>query len=141
MASEMAQEVRMARGAALATALASPVVLAVAWLAAALPGLLGAAFGLALAVAFFSATLLAVGAAGRASPDLMVPAALITFGFKMAVIGMLLFLLRDTTAFDRAAFALSLVAGTCVYLAAEIRFAVTARTTSEVIDEKRAAPR
>jgi ATP synthase protein I len=141
MASEMGQEVRMARGAALATALASPVVLVIAWLAAGGRGLLGAAFGLALAVAFFSATLLAVGAAGRASPDLMVPAALLTFGFKMAVIGMLLFLLRDTTAFDRAAFALSLVAGTCVYLAAEIRFAVRARTTSQVIDEKRAAPR
>ena len=131
----------MARGAALATALASPVVLALAWLAAGGRGLLGAAFGLALAVAFFSATLLAVGAAGRASPDLMVPAALLIFGVKMAVIGMLLFLLRDTTAFDRAAFALSLVAGTCVYLAAEIRFAVRARTTSGVIDGKRAAPR
>jgi hypothetical protein len=45
----------------------------------------------------------------------------------MAAIGMLLFLLRDTTAFDREAFALSLVAGTCVYLAAEIRFALRAR--------------
>jgi ATP synthase protein I len=141
MASGMAQEVRMARGAALATALASPVVLALAWLAAGGRGLLGAAFGLALAVAFFSATLLAVGAAGRASPDLMVPAALLTFGFKMAVIGMLLFLLRDTTAFDRAAFALSLVAGSCVYLAAEIRFAVRARATSGVIDEKRPGSR
>jgi ATP synthase protein I len=105
----MTEEVRMARGATLATALATPVVLTVAFLAAGGKGVLGAVFGLALAVAFFSATLLAVGAAGRVA------------------IGMLLFLLRDTTAFDRAAFALSLVAGTCVYLAAEIRFAMRAR--------------
>jgi ATP synthase protein I len=116
-------------------------VLAVAFLAAGGKGVLGAVFGLALAVAFFSATLLAVGAAGRVSTDLMVPAALLTFVVKMAAIGMLLFLLRDTTAFDRAAFALSLVAGTCVYLAAEIRFAMRARIPYVVTDEKQAGPR
>jgi len=151
----MTQEVRMARGATLATALATPVVLAVAFLAAGGKGVLGAVFGLALAVAFFSATLLAVGGAGRVSTDLMVPAALLTFIVKMAAIGMLLFLLRDTTAFDREAFALSLVAGTCVYLAAEIRFAMRARIpyvegsgepqggapVGRAADEKKASPR
>jgi ATP synthase protein I len=116
-------------------------VLGLAWPAAGGRGLLGAAFGLALAVGFFSATLLAVGAAGRVSADLMVPAALLTFTLKMAVIGMLLFLLWDTTAFDREVFALSLVAGTCVYLAAEVRFAVRARTPYVVTDEKKPGPR
>jgi ATP synthase protein I len=137
----MTEEVRMARGATLATAAATPVVLAVAFFAAGGRGVLGAAFGLALAVGFFSATLLAVGAAGRVSTDLMLPAALLTFTVKMVAIGMLLFLLRDTTAFDRAAFALSLVAGTCVYLAAEIRFALRARIPYVVVDEKEAGPR
>ncbi|HEU4397218.1 MAG TPA: hypothetical protein VFU54_05185 [Actinomycetota bacterium] len=137
----MTEEVRMARGATLATAAATPVVLAVAFFAAGGRGVLGAAFGLALAVGFFSATLLAVGAAGRVSTDLMLPAALLTFTVKMVAIGMLLFLLRDTTAFDRSAFALSLVAGTCVYLAAEIRFALRARIPYVVVDEKEAGPR
>ncbi len=137
----MTEEVRMARGATLATAVATPVVLAVAFLAAGGKGVLGAAFGLALAVGFFSATLLAVGAAGRVATDLMVPAALLTFMVKMVAIGMLLFLLRDTTAFDREAFALSLVAGTCVYLAAEIRFAMRARIPYVAVDEKEAGPR
>ena len=137
----MTEEVRMARGATLATAAATPVVLAVAFFAAGGRGVLGAAFGLALAVGFFSATLLAVGAAGRVATDLMLPAALLTFVVKMVVIGMLLFLLRDTTAFDRAAFALSLVAGTCVYLAAEVRFALRARIPYVVVDEKDAGPR
>ena len=131
----------MARMAALATAAAAPVVLGLAWWAAGSKGVLGAAFGLALAVAFFSATLLAVGAAGRVQPDLMLPAAVVTFLFKMTVIGLLLFLLRDTTAFDREAFALALVAGTVVYLAAEIRFAVKARVPYVVTDEKRAGSR
>jgi ATP synthase protein I len=137
----MTEEMRMARMAALATAAAAPVVLGLAWWAAGSKGVLGAAFGLALAVAFFSATLLAVGAAGRVQPDLMLPAAVVTFLFKMTVIGLLLFLLRDTTAFDREAFALALVAGTVVYLAAEIRFALKARVPYVVTDEKQAGSR
>jgi ATP synthase protein I len=137
----MSEEVRMARGAALATAAAAPLVLGLAWYAAGSKGLLGAAFGLLLAVAFFSATLLAVGAAGRVQPELMLPAAVLTFAFKMTVIGLLLFLLRDTTAFHRESFALALVAGTVVYLAAEIRFAMRARIPYVVTDEKQAGPR
>jgi len=137
----MTEEVRMARGAALATAAAAPVALGLAWWAAGSKGVLGAAFGLALAIAFFSATLLAVGAAGRVQPELMLPAAVLTFTFKMVVIGLLLFLLRDTTAFDREAFALALVAGTVIYLAAEIRFAMRAKIPYVVTDEKKAGPR
>ncbi len=131
----------MARGAALAPAAVSPVALGLAWYAAGSKGRLGAAFGLVLAVAFFSATLLAVGAAGRVQPELMLPAAVITFAFKMTVIGLLLFLLRDTTAFDREAFALALVAGTVSYLAAEIRFAMRAWVPYVVTDEKEVGPR
>jgi hypothetical protein len=63
----------------------------------------------------------------------------------MTVIGLLLFLLRNTTAFDRPAFALALVAGTVIYLAAEIRFAMRARVHYVVTDEqpagKQAGPR
>jgi ATP synthase protein I len=137
----MTEEVRMARGAALAAAAAAPVALGLAWWAAGSKGVLGAAFGLALAIAFFSATLLAVGAAGRVQPELMLPAAVLTFTFKMVVIGLLLFLLRDTTAFDREAFALALVAGTVIYLAAEIRFAMRAKIPYVVTDEKKAGSR
>jgi len=137
----MTEEGRMARGATLATVAAAPPALGLAWWLTGPKGLLGAAFGLLLAVAFFSATLLAVGAAGRVQPELMLPAAVITFAFKMTVIGLLLFLLRDTTAFDREAFALALVAGTVIYLAAEIRFAVRARIPYVVTDEKEAGSR
>src|SRR5829696_8809981 len=108
----MTEEGRMARGAALATAAAAPVALALAWYAAGSKGLLGAAFGLALAVAFFSATLLAVGAAGRVQPELMLPAALITFEFMTPRIGRMMFLLRANSGFDKEAFAIALVART-----------------------------
>jgi hypothetical protein len=66
----------------------------------------------------------------------MVPAALIVFALKMMVVGLLLFLLRDTTAFDHAAFALSVVVGACAYLAAEMRFALRARIPYVVTDDQ-----
>jgi ATP synthase protein I len=131
----MTEEVRIVRGALLATALVTPIVLIVAGVAVGAKGVLGAAFGLALAAAFFSVTVVAVGAAGRIQPDLMVPAALIVFALKMMVVGLLLFLLKDTTAFDHAAFALSVVAGACTYLAAEMRFALRARIPYVVTDD------
>jgi ATP synthase protein I len=137
----MTEEARIVRGAVLATALVTPVALAVAGLAAGGRGVLGAAFGLALAAAFFSVTVLAVGAAGRIAPDLMLPAALIVFALKMMAVGLLLFLLKDATAFDHAAFALAVVLGACTYLAAEMRLALRARVPYVVTDAEDGEPR
>jgi ATP synthase protein I len=131
----MTEEMRIVRGAVLATAVVTPLALVVAGVAAGYKGVLGAAFGLALAAAFFSVTVVAVGAAGRIQPDLMVPAALIVFALKMMVVGLLFFLLRNTTAFDRGAFALAVVLGTCTYLTAEMRFALRARVPYVVTDD------
>ncbi|HEX6675878.1 MAG TPA: hypothetical protein VF486_12720 [Actinomycetes bacterium] len=120
-------EVRIVRGAVLATALVAPVALAVGWFATGGKGALGVAIGLALAAAFFSVTVVAVGTAGRIAPDLMLPVALIVFALKMMVVGLLLYLLRDVTAFDHAAFALAVVLGAGTYLAAEMRLALRSR--------------
>jgi ATP synthase protein I len=137
----MTEEVRIVRGAVLATALVTPVALAVAWLASGRTGVLGAAFGLVLAAAFFSVTVLAVGAAGRLAPDLMLPVALIVFALKMMVVGLLLFLLRDVTAFDHAAFALAVVLGACTYMVAEMRLALRSRVPYVVTDGEKGEPR
>jgi ATP synthase protein I len=130
----MTEEVRIVRGAVLATAVVTPVALVVAGVAAGGKGVLGAAFGLALAAVFFSVTVVAVGAAGRISLDLMLPAALIVFAGKMMVVGLLLFLLKGTTAFDHGAFALAVVLGACTYLAAEMRLALRSRVPYVVTD-------
>lgn len=132
----MSEEVRIVRGAVLATALVAPVALVVAGVASGRPGVLGAAFGLALAAAFFSVTVVAVGVAGRSEPELMIPVALIVFALKMMAVGLLLFLLRGTTAFDHAAFALSVVLGACTYMAAEIRLVLRSRVPYVVTDAK-----
>jgi ATP synthase protein I len=138
----MTEEVRIVRGAVLATALVAPVALAVGGLAAGGRGVLGVAIGLALAAAFFSVTVVAVGTAGRIAPDLMIPVALIVFALKMLVVGLLLFLLRDVTAFDHAAFALAVVLGAGTYLAAEMRLVLRSRVPYVDVSEvgRRRAP-
>jgi ATP synthase protein I len=83
--------------------------------------------GILLAAVFFSVTVLAVDAAGRVSPQLMMPAALGIYLLKLIVLLVGLVLLRGVTVFDRTAFGLAVVAGTCIYLVAEVRLALKAR--------------
>jgi ATP synthase protein I len=120
-------DVRIVRGAVLATALFAPLAVAAGALAAGARGALGAAIGVALAAIFFSVTVVAVAAAGRVSADLMLPAALGTYTVKLILLGIGLYLLEDTSAFHKPSFALAVVAATLVYLVAEVRLALRAR--------------
>jgi ATP synthase protein I len=128
-------DVWIVRGAVLATLLAAPLAAGAGWLAAGGRGALGAGLGILLAAAFFSVTVLVVDAAGRVSPQLMMPAALGVYVLKLIVLLIGLVLLRGVTAFDRAAFGLAVVAGTCVYLVAEVRMALKARIPYAVIPD------
>jgi ATP synthase protein I len=121
-------DVRIARAGALTTAAVGVPVVIVAGLLAGRTGVYGALLGTGLAVAFFAVTIVAVSVAGRVASELMLPAALGTYLLKVIGIGVALYLLRDTTAFDRTAFALATVIGACVFLVAELRFALRART-------------
>ncbi len=132
-------DVRIVRGAVLATASVGVVVVVVAGLLAGWPGVYGALLGTGLAVAFFAVTLVVVSAAGRIADELMLPAALGTYVVKVIGTGSALFLLRDTTAFDRTAFALAAVTGACVFLVAELRVASRARTPYVTTPEEQQA--
>src|SRR6266540_408324 len=113
-------DVRIVRAGVLSTAAVGVVVVIVAGVLAGRTGVYGALLGTALAMAFFAITIVAVSAAGRVANELMLPAALGTY--------LALFFLRDTTAFNRTAFALATVTGACVFMVAELRFALRART-------------
>jgi ATP synthase protein I len=128
-------DVRIVRGAALATVLAAPVAVLLGWLAAGGRGGLGAGLGILLAAAFFSVTVIAVDAAGRVSPQLMMPAALGVYLVKLIALLVGLVLLRGVTVLDRTSFGLAVVAGTCVYLVAEVRMALKARIPYVVTDD------
>jgi ATP synthase protein I len=121
-------DVRIVRAGVLATAAVGALVVLAAGLLAGTKGVYGALLGTALAMAFFAVTIVAVSAAGRVANELMLPAALGTYLVKVVGIGLALWLLRDTTAFNRPAFALATVIGACVFLVAELRFALRSRT-------------
>lgn len=121
-------DMRIVRGAVLATALVAVVVVVVAGVLAGRTGVYGALFGSGLAIAFFAITIVVVSAAGRIADELMLPVALGTYLVKVIAIALLLILLHDTTAFSRTAFALATVIGACVFLVAELRIALRART-------------
>lgn len=121
-------DVGIVRAGVLTTAAAGVPVVLGAGLLAGWKGVYGALLGTLLAMGFFAVTIVAVSVAARVATDLMLPAALGTYLLKVVGIGLALFLLRDTTAFDRVAFALATVIGASVFLVAELRFALRART-------------
>src|SRR6266540_7043405 len=90
-------DLRIVRGAVLATAAVGVVVVVVAGLLAGKTGVYGALLGTGLAMAFFAITIVAVSAAARVANELMLPAALGTYLVKVIGIGLALFFLRDTT--------------------------------------------
>jgi ATP synthase protein I len=121
-------DVRIVRAGVSTTAAVGVVVVVAAGLLAGWTGVYGALLGTAVAMVFFAITIVAVSAAGRVANELMLPAALGTYLIKVIGIGLALFFLRGTTAFNRTAFALATVIGACVFLVAEVRFALRART-------------
>jgi ATP synthase protein I len=128
-------DAQILRGALIATALALPLAVLLGWLGAGAKGAVGAGLGMALAAAFFSVTAVVVDAAARISNQLILPAALGTYVVKLVLLMVGLLVLADTTAFNRTAFGLAVVAGTCVYLVAEIRMALRARIPLVVIGD------
>ena len=121
-------DLRIVRGAVLATAAVGAIVVVVAALVAGASGVWGALLGTGLAIAFFAITIVAVSAAARVANELMLPVALGTYLVKIVGIALALFLLRDTTAFDRPTFAIATVVGAVVFMTAEMRIAVRSRT-------------
>jgi ATP synthase protein I len=120
-------DVRIVRAGVLTTAAVGVVVVVVAGALAGAKGVWGALLGTALAMAFFAVTIVVVSVAARIANVLMFPAALGTYVLKVIGIGVALYFLRHTTAFDRTAFALATMIGACVFLVAELRIVLRAR--------------
>jgi ATP synthase protein I len=133
-------DVRIVRAGVLTTAAVGVLVVIAAGLLAGPKGVYGALAGTLLAMAFFGITIVVVSAAARVANELMLPAALGTYLIKVIGIGLALFFLRDTTAFNRTAFALATVIGACVFMVAELRFALRSRTPYVTTPQERRPP-
>lgn len=116
----------MLRGALVPTAV---VALAALGVSAALgPRVLaGSALGAGLVVSFFAVTLLAMRAARRFAPEMLLGVALAVYGTKVAVIGGVVFWLRDQPWLSPTAFAATAFACAAVWLAGQVRGFTRAR--------------
>lgn len=111
---------RSVRFGVLALALLALVALPVAAATGGAATVWGAAAGVLLVALFFSLSVLAVTLAGRRNPQLMLPAAVLTYIAKIVVFGVLLAAFEATGWVDITSFAWVVVAGVLAWSAAGI---------------------
>lgn len=99
----------------------------IAFVMAGWPAVLGVLLGLAVVVLFFSISTWAVVAAGRRDDRLTLPAVLIAFTVKVALLGVLLVSIPDSTVVDVIAMAWAVLVGTIVWTVDQIRFVLRQR--------------
>ena len=123
----LASYATVVRRAAVPTAAAAAVMVAVsAWLAG-IKGLIGAACGVAIVVVFFGLSILVVGRAARASQSAMMVAALVTFVVKIVALAVVVSALDGTTAFSTKALGFTAVGCILVWSAAQVIAAMRVR--------------
>jgi ATP synthase protein I len=121
-------DARILRGAAIPSGLAGLAAVAAGLVVAGAAGALGAAIGAVIVIAFFSISVLAVSYASKISPQLMFAAAV--FSYITKIFGMLALVIafEGVTAWNPRAFAWSVIALTLVWIGAEVRATVKAKT-------------
>lgn len=110
----------MLRGALVPTAVVAAAGLAVGLV---LGGrvLAGTAVGAGVVVTFFGVTLLVMSAVRNAAPELLMAVAMSVYATKVAVMGALVFWLRDETWLSATAFAATAIACAVAWLAGQVR--------------------
>lgn len=101
--------------------------------------LLGAALGTIIVVAFFTVGQVAVGAVLRNAPQMAMSVALMVYLLKIGVLFIFIILFQGTTAFDTKVFALTIVACTLAWTAAEVW--IFARTKVLYVDPEQERPK
>lgn len=100
---------------------------------------LGAAIGIGIVVAFFTVGQVVVGAVLKSAPQMAMSVALMVYLLKIGVLFIFIILFQGTTAFDTKVFALTIVACTLAWTAAEVW--IFARTKVLYVDPSQEGPR
>ncbi|TEX50982.1 MAG: hypothetical protein B7C55_07955 [Actinomycetales bacterium mxb001] len=100
---------------------------------------LGAAIGIVIVVAFFTVGQVVVGAVLKSAPQMAMSVALMVYLLKIGVLFIFIILFQGTTAFDTKVFALTIVACTLAWTAAEVW--IFARTRVLYVDPGQEGPR
>jgi ATP synthase protein I len=132
----LASYATVARRAAVPTALAAVLMVALSAGLVGTKGLVGALIGVALVVVFFGISIVVVGRAARISPPAMMIAALASFLVKIVALAVVVSSLDGTTAFSTRALGFTAIACVLVWSAAQVIVAMRVRMLYVEPDEK-----
>ncbi|MEV7183973.1 hypothetical protein [Kitasatospora sp. NPDC093102] len=121
-------DARILRGAAIPTAAAGIIAMAISFAVAGGKGLLGALFGVLLVIAFFSSGQVALDRLTRSNPQIMMAAALLVYTTQILLVGIVLAVFKNTELFNRQAFAFTLLGCALIWTGFQVRGALKAKT-------------
>jgi ATP synthase protein I len=120
-------DARILRGAAIPTAVAGVVAVAIATAVVGSKGLLGALFGALLVMAFFSFGQVALDRLTRNNPQMFMAAGLMVYTTQILLVAVVLAVFKGTTLFDTKVFAFTLLGCVLVWTAGQVRGAMKAK--------------
>ncbi|MEV0535346.1 hypothetical protein [Kitasatospora sp. NPDC050463] len=121
-------DARILRGAAIPTAVAGIIAMAISFAVAGGKGALGALFGTLLVMAFFSFGQVALDRLTRSNPQIMMAAGLLVYTTQILLVGIVLAVFKNTELFNRQAFAFTLLGCALIWTGFQVRGALKAKT-------------
>ncbi|MFJ1704247.1 hypothetical protein [Kitasatospora sp. NPDC088346] len=120
-------DARILRGAAIPTAVAGVVAIAISTALVGAKGLLGALFATLLVMAFFSFGQVALDRLTRNNPHILMAAALLVYTTQILLVGIVLAVFKNTTLFDTKVFGFTLLGCALIWTGFQVRGAVKAK--------------
>jgi ATP synthase protein I len=111
---------RVIRRSAAVTAPVAVIMIGISVALGGVKGVFGALIGVGVVTVFFGISVVAVGRAARVSPQVMMAAAVGTYIIKIIALGIVLFLLQNSTAFSARALGLTALACILVWSGAQV---------------------
>lgn len=115
------------RGAAIPTAVAGVVALALSTALVGTKGLIGALFATLLVLAFFSFGQVALDRLTRNNPQMMMAGGLLVYTTQILLVGIVLAVFKDTTLFDTKVFGFTLLGCALIWTGFQVRGAMKAK--------------
>jgi ATP synthase protein I len=120
-------DARIIRGAAIPTAVAGVIAMAISTAVVGGKGLLGALFATLLVIVFFSSGQLALDRLTRNNPQIMMAAALLVYTTQILLVGVVLGVFKNTTLFDTKVFGFTLLGCVLIWTGFQVRGAMKAK--------------
>ncbi|MDH6112812.1 ATP synthase protein I [Kitasatospora sp. MAP12-15] len=121
-------DARIIRGAAIPTAVAGAVAIAISTAVVGSKGLIGALFAVLLVMGFFSFGQVALDRLTRNNPQMMMAAGLLVYTTQILLVAIVLAIFKNTSLFDTRVFGFTLLGCALIWTAGQVRAALKAKT-------------